>query len=429
MEKRNNQDRFDVDFARRQFPFFELEESKKWAFFDNAGGTFPCRPVVDKLTYFYRMNKVQPYGYNALSAAAGEQMDNGRRVMAQLLGVPIDTLTIGPSTTQNFNTLSIACVNFLNKGDEIIVSEQDHEANIGGWERAARLSGATLKFWNADVKNGELNLAELEKLLNKHTKIVCVTHSSNIIGTVNPIQEIIRLGHDYGAKVIIDGVSYAPHQWPNVTTNSPDAYCFSAYKTYATHLGIMYVAPDFMEQLTPQCHFFNEKNMNLKLNIVLEENANLELELHQKTSEKWCNKKEKDLNDLSYKQHIQNLNFDDKIIFEMENCAYQTINAIYNDMKNRNFNNNILFIKLESLYEKKNIPIICKKIKEHCKSSVNIDSDKLTNSFLKKSSVIFFNTPFISINFIMIFINMICKWVTMNIKIFTQNNNLSKIYH
>jgi len=259
MEKRNNQDRFDVDFARRQFPFFELEESKKWAFFDNAGGTFPCRPVVDKLTYFYRMNKVQPYGYNALSAAAGEQMDNGRKVMAQLLGVPIDTLTIGPSTTQNFNTFSIACVNFLNKGDEIIVSEQDHEANIGGWERAARLSGATLKFWNADVKNGELNLAELEKLLNKHTKIVCVTHSSNIIGTVNPIQEIIRLGHDYGAKVIIDGVSYAPHQWPNLTTNSPDAYCFSTYKTYATHLGIMYVAPDFMEQLTPQCHFFNEK--------------------------------------------------------------------------------------------------------------------------------------------------------------------------
>ena len=104
---------------------------------------------------------------------------------------------------------------------------------------------------------------------------------------------------------------------------------------------------------------------------------------HQTTSEKWCNKKKKNLNYLSYKQHIKNLNFDDKIIFEMENCAYETINAIYNDMKNRNFNNNVLFIKLEDLYETKNIPIICKKIKEHCKSCVNIDSDKLTNSFLK----------------------------------------------
>jgi len=113
---------------------------------------------------------------------------------------------------------------------------------------------------------------------------------------------------------------------------------------------------------------------------------------HQITSEKWCNKKRKDLNDLSYKQNIQNLNFDDKIIFEMENCAYETINAIYNDMKNRNFNNNILFIKLENLYEKKNIPIICKKIKEHCKSSVNIDSDKLTNSFLKTLNKSFHRT-------------------------------------
>lgn len=113
---------------------------------------------------------------------------------------------------------------------------------------------------------------------------------------------------------------------------------------------------------------------------------------HQKTSEIWCNQKEKNLNNLSYKQHIQNLNFDDKIIFEMENCGYNTINAIYNDMKNRNFNNNVLFIKLEDLYKKKNIPIICKKIKEHCKSSVNIDSDKLINSFLKKLNISFHRT-------------------------------------
>ena len=113
---------------------------------------------------------------------------------------------------------------------------------------------------------------------------------------------------------------------------------------------------------------------------------------HQVTSEKWCNKKNKDLNDLSYREHIQNLNFDDKIIFEMENCACQTTNTIYNDMKNRNFNNNILFIKLEDLYEKKNIPIICKKIKKHCESSININSDKLTDSFLKKLDKSFHRT-------------------------------------
>ena len=97
MELQADQNVFDVDFARKQFPFFELDQSKQWAFFDNAGGTFPCRSVVDRLTYFYRSNKVQPYGDNALAAAAGEQMDKGRRVIAELLGVPIETVTIGPS--------------------------------------------------------------------------------------------------------------------------------------------------------------------------------------------------------------------------------------------------------------------------------------------------------------------------------------------
>lgn len=121
---------------------------------------------------------------------------------------------------------------------------------------------------------------------------------------------------------------------------------------------------------------------------------------HQITSEKWCNIKTKELNNLSYKEHIKSLNFDDKIIFEMEeksslfseNNANHTINAIYNDMKNRNFNNNILFIKLEDLYIKKKIPIICKKITEHCKISSDIDSDKLTKSFLKMLSRNFHRT-------------------------------------
>jgi len=136
----NHTDRlvFDVDFARKQFPFFDSKQSNEWAFFDNAGGTFPCRPVVDKLEHFYKNNKVQPYGHNALADAAGEQMDSGRKVISDLLGAAMDTLTAGPSTTQKLNTLSNACTGFFSKGDEIIISEQDHEANIGGWERVAK---------------------------------------------------------------------------------------------------------------------------------------------------------------------------------------------------------------------------------------------------------------------------------------------------
>ena len=257
MKPENDAQVFDIDFARLQFPFFETALSKQWAFFDNAGGTFPCGAVVDRLTHFYRENKVQPYGNNALAAAAGEQMDAGRSVIAALLCVPEWTLTLGPSTTQNFNTLSTACSAFLEEGDEILVSEQDHEANIGGWERVAQSTGAVLRFWPINRETGELEWAAFEKCLNEKTKIVSVTHSSNIIGTVNPIRDIVHAGHDVGAKVVIDGVSYAPHAWPDILATEADAYGFSTYKTFATHLGVLYVAPDFMEQLAPQCHFFN----------------------------------------------------------------------------------------------------------------------------------------------------------------------------
>ncbi|NNK86636.1 MAG: aminotransferase class V-fold PLP-dependent enzyme, partial [Desulfobacterales bacterium] len=179
MDINNERQIFDVEFARKQFPYFELENSAKWAFFDNAGGTFPCRFVTEKMAYFFQYNKVQPYGDNALAQAAGDQMDKGRQVIKDLLGVPLDTITIGPSTTQNLNTLSNACSGFLQPEDEIIISEQDHEANIGGWERVSRQTGATLKLWEVDEQNGELTLADLEAILTRKTKILCVTHASN----------------------------------------------------------------------------------------------------------------------------------------------------------------------------------------------------------------------------------------------------------
>jgi selenocysteine lyase/cysteine desulfurase len=247
----------DIDFVRLQFPFFETEMSKQWAFFENAGGSFPCGAVVDRLTRFYRENKVQPFTHNALGLAAHDQMAAGRSAMAALLNVPEDTLTLGPSTTQNMNTLSTACTAFLKEGDEILVSEQDHEANIGGWERAAEKAGAVFRLWPINRETGELEWETFEQCLNDKTKIISVTHSSNIIGTVNPIQDIVRAGHAIGAKVIVDGVSFAPHAWPDVLSTGADAYAFSTYKTFATHLGVIYVAPEFMGQLAPQCHFFN----------------------------------------------------------------------------------------------------------------------------------------------------------------------------
>jgi len=227
------------------------------AFFENAGGSYVAGAVLDKLLHFYRANKVQPYGASAICAAAGQQMDAGRRTMADLLGVPADTLTLGPSTTQNLGTLAHACAPIIPPGKRVIVSGQDHEANIGAWERLCRRSEAQFVTWAVHPQTGELSLDDLRELLDERTALVCVTHSSNIIGTLNPVEEVIALCRACGSRVVIDGVSAAPHQWPNLPALQPDAYCFSTYKTYATHLGVLYVAPDFAAALEPQCHYFN----------------------------------------------------------------------------------------------------------------------------------------------------------------------------
>ena len=252
--------RLDPEFVRSCFPAFEQPLPSRTAFFENAGGSYVAGAVLDKLTHFYRANKVQPYGASEICDAAGEQMERGRHTMAGLLGVAADSITLGPSTTQNINTLAAACAAIAGPGDKIIVSGQDHEANIGAWERLCRRTGAELVTWAVDRPSGELLLEELQRVLDARVKIVCMTHSSNIIGSVNPVEEVIGLCRRNGTRVILDGVSFTPHQWPDLPAIRPDAYCFSTYKTYATHLGVMYTAPDFAGMLDPQCHYFNRSH-------------------------------------------------------------------------------------------------------------------------------------------------------------------------
>ncbi len=247
----------DTDFVRASFPTFAEPLAAKTAFFENAGGSYVAGAVLDKLMHFYRVNKVQPYGECEILKTAGTQMDAGRQTMADLLGVPVGNLTLGASTTQNFNTLAFACASLVSSGSEVIVTDQDHEANIGAWERLCQRQGATLKTWPINPETCELELDDFEKLLSPKTAVVCMTHSSNIVGTINPVEEVIKKARAVGSKVIIDGVSFAPHQWPDIPTLQPDAYAFSSYKTYATHLGVMYVADNLLKAIDPQCHYFN----------------------------------------------------------------------------------------------------------------------------------------------------------------------------
>ncbi len=246
----------DTAFARAQFPAFAEPSLEGQAFFENAGGSFTCAPVIARLERYYRSRKVQPYGPYEASRLAGEEMDEARTRLAALLGVGPDELSFGPSTTQNTYVLAQAFRQWMRPGDAIIVTDQDHEANSGPWRRLAE-EGVEVREWRIDPESGLLDPADLEALLDERVRLVCFPHCSNVVGAVNPIVEVTALAHSAGAFVCVDGVSYAPHGLVEVGRMGPDIYLFSAYKTYGPHQGLMVMRRELARMLPNQGHHFN----------------------------------------------------------------------------------------------------------------------------------------------------------------------------
>ncbi|MEQ9259208.1 MAG: aminotransferase class V-fold PLP-dependent enzyme [Roseovarius sp.] len=246
----------DIDFVRDNFPAFAEPSLKGQAFFENAGGSYACGPVVERLTRYYHQRKVQPYAPYEASRIAGEEMDEARTRLAAMLGVETDELSFGPSTTQNTYVLAQAFGEWLSEGDAIIVTDQDHEANSGPWRRLSA-RGIEIREWRIDRQSGLLKLDDLETLLDERVRLVCFPHCSNIVGAINPVTEITAAAHAAGAFVCVDGVSYAPHGFPNVGELGADIYLFSAYKTYGPHQGLMVIRRALGELLPNQAHWFN----------------------------------------------------------------------------------------------------------------------------------------------------------------------------
>lgn len=246
----------DLDFVRQNFPAFQETALKGQAFFENAGGSYTCRQVIDRLTRFYTQRKVQPYGPFEASRLGGAEMDEARARLAQWMGVKTEEVSFGPSTTQNTYVLSQAFRGWLDPGDAIIVTNQDHEANSGPWRRLTE-TGIEVREWCVDADSGQLHISDLENLLDDRVRLVCFPHCSNVVGEINPVAQITTLAHGAGAFVCVDGVSYAPHGIPNVDAMGADIYLFSAYKTYGPHQGIMVVRNHLARQLPNQAHYFN----------------------------------------------------------------------------------------------------------------------------------------------------------------------------
>lgn len=247
----------DTEFVRAQFPAFSEPSLNGWAFFENAGGSYTCRQVIERLFEYYTKTKVQPYYPFPASIEAGKKMDESYSRLAAYLNITEDELNFGPSTTQNVYVLANALRPMWQAGDEIIVSCQDHEANAGAWRRLAD-QGIIVREWHLDTNNGQLNLNILQELISSRTKMVAYPHASNILAHINPVREIADIAHQAGAIAVVDGVSYAPHGLPDIEALGADIYLFSLYKTWGPHLGAMTVKTELREKMANQSHYFND---------------------------------------------------------------------------------------------------------------------------------------------------------------------------
>jgi len=247
----------DLDFVRSQFPAFREPSLAGFAHFENAGGSYACGQAIEWLDRYYRQTKVQPYYAFPASSKAGEQMDASKERMAAWLNVGNDEIHFGPSTSQNTFVLAQALRRHFKPGDEIIVTNQDHEANVGAYNRLAD-DGFTVREWKVDPKTADLNKKDLEALLGRRTKLVAFTHCSNVVGSINAVREIADLAHRAGAWAFVDGVAFSPHGMPDLKELGVDAYYFSLYKVYEPHLGTLFLSREVNAALPNQGHFFND---------------------------------------------------------------------------------------------------------------------------------------------------------------------------
>jgi selenocysteine lyase/cysteine desulfurase len=249
---------------RANFPAFSEPSLKGQAFFENAGGSYMARQVIERLDAYIRQTKMQPYGPYPASEAGAEAMELAYRRIAEALGVTPDWIHFGPSTSANTYVLGHAVAGWLQPGDAIVVTDQDHEANSGTWRKLAA-HGVDIRHWNVDSDTGRLALPDLDRILDDKVRLIAFPHCSNIAAEINPVAEIATRAHSIDAVTVVDAVGYAPHGLPDLSALGADIYLFSAYKTYGPHQGIMAVRPSLAHALPHQGHWFNDGKLRTRL--------------------------------------------------------------------------------------------------------------------------------------------------------------------
>ncbi len=241
----------DLTWVRSQFPSLaQTVNGQPAVFLDGPGGTQVPQRVIDAIADYLAHSNANTCGAYATSRRTDAVIAEARAAMADFLGCDKDEVAFGPNMTTLTFAISRAIGRDLGPGDEILLTHLDHDANVSPW-RALEERGVTIRFAEINQDDCTLNLADLAQKISSRTRVVAVGYASNAVGTINDVEEIIRLAHKKGALVYIDAVHYAPHGPIDVRALDCDFLACSTYKFFGPHMGVLYGKREHLHRLQP----------------------------------------------------------------------------------------------------------------------------------------------------------------------------------
>jgi cysteine desulfurase/selenocysteine lyase len=247
--------------VRKDFPIFTrtIREGKRLVYLDSGATAQKPHSVIDAEVDFYRLHNAAAHrGAHQLAEEATDLFEGARAKVAAFIGAAVDEVVFTKSATESLNLVAYAMGNapvgnrfHLSTGDEIVVSQMEHHANLIPWQQLAARTGAVLRWFDV-TPEGRLDLSQIPELITDRTKVVALTHQSNVLGTINPLSEIVAAAHAVGAVVVLDACQSVPHMKVDVTELDIDFLAFSGHKTVGpTGVGVMWGRSALLEELPP----------------------------------------------------------------------------------------------------------------------------------------------------------------------------------
>ncbi len=252
---------FDALAIRKDFPIFQrtIRDGKRLVYLDSGATSQKPESVISAESDFYRLHNAAVHrGAHQLAEEATDIYEGARQIVADFIGAQVDEVVFTKSATESLNLVAYAMGNapvgnrfHLTAGDGIVVTEMEHHANLIPWQQLAARTGASLS-WFEVTPEGRLDLSQLDSIINESTKVVALTHQSNVLGTINPLDEIVKRAHEVGAVVVLDACQSVPHMKVDVTALDIDFMAFSGHKAVGpTGIGVFWGKAELLADLPP----------------------------------------------------------------------------------------------------------------------------------------------------------------------------------